>query len=223
MRWIAAAGGVLVLAAVAHAGGQQPESSAAALQTQPPASQQPSVPADIPSAPPETQAPIEGQRAPETAPASPTERAGASTTASAARVFASESGMIFSAIRADKVTDFEFVLGRLKQALATSTDPVRQKQAAGWRIFKAAEPGPNSSVLYVFVMDPAVKGADYGVARILAESFPDEVLDLYKLYNGAFAAGQTLLNLAPAPAAVPPGTKPTPPSGAKPAPQEAKP
>jgi hypothetical protein len=73
-------------------------------------------------------------------------------------------------------------------------------------------------------MDPTVKGADYGVARILAESFPDEVLDLYKLYNGAFAAGQTLLNLAPAPAAVPAGTKSTPPSGVKPAaPQGTKP
>ena len=32
--------------------------------------------------------------------------------------------------------------------------------------------GPNGSVLYVFVMDPTVKGADYGVAKILAEAYP---------------------------------------------------
>jgi hypothetical protein len=51
-------------------------------------------------------------------------------------------------------------------------------------------------VLYVFVMDPAVKGADYGVAKILAEAYPTEIMDLYRMYSGAFAAaGQTLLNL----------------------------
>ncbi len=51
--------------------------------------------------------------------------------------------------------------------------PVRNQQGWGWKIFKAAEPGPNGSVLYVFVMDPAVKGADYGVAKILARGVPD--------------------------------------------------
>jgi hypothetical protein len=48
-------------------------------------------------------------------------------------------------------------------------------------------------------MEPAVKGADYGVARILAEAFPAEAQDLYRLYTGAFATGQTILNLNPLP------------------------
>jgi len=52
----------------------------------------------------------------------------------------------------------------------------------------------------VFVMDPAVKGADYGVAKILAEAYPSEIMDLYRMYTTAFApAGQTLLNLGPVP------------------------
>ncbi len=114
---------------------------------------------------------------------------------SSARVFASEVGVIFNAIRPDKVDDFETVLNRLKQALRESPDPSRRMQAAGWKIFKAAEPGPNGSVLYLFVMDPAVKGADYGVARILAEAFPAEAQNLYRLYTGALATGQTILNL----------------------------
>jgi pyruvate/2-oxoglutarate dehydrogenase complex dihydrolipoamide acyltransferase (E2) component len=117
------------------------------------------------------------------------------------RVFASEQGLIFNAIRSDKVTDFETVLAKLRAALANSKDPVRNQQGWGWKIFKAAEPGPNGSVLYVFVMDPAVKGADYGVAKILAEAYPDEITDLYRMYTGAFAtAGQTLINLQPVPA-----------------------
>jgi hypothetical protein len=125
------------------------------------------------------------------------------------RVFASEQGLIFNAIRPDKATDFETVLAKLRAALANSKDPVRNQQGWGWKIFKAGEPGPNGSVLYVFVMDPAVKGADYGVAKILAEAYPDEIMDLYRMYTGAFAtAGQTLINLQPVPAL---GTPPSSP------------
>lgn len=120
------------------------------------------------------------------------------------RVFASEQGLIFNAIKPDKVMDFETVVAKLRTALANSKDPVRNQQGWGWKIFKAAEPGPNGSVLYVFVMDPAVKGADYGVAKILAEAYPTEIMELYRMYTAAFAtAGQTLINLQPIPA---PGT-----------------
>jgi len=114
------------------------------------------------------------------------------------RVFASEQGLIFNAIRPDKVMDFETVIARLRAALANSKDPVRNQQGWGWKVYKAAEPGPNGSVLYVFVMDPVVKGADYGVAKILAEAYPTEIVDLYRMYTTSFAtAGQTLINLQP--------------------------
>ena len=135
------------------------------------------------------------------------------------RVFASEQGLIFNAIRPDKVMDFETVLVKLRSALADSKDPVRNQQGWGWKIFKAAEPGPNGSVLYVFVMDPAVKGADYGVAKILSEAYPNEVMELYRLYTGAFAtAGQTLINLQPIPAltANPPAADAAPAAAAAP-------
>ena len=133
------------------------------------------------------------------------------------RVFASEHGLIFNAIRPDKVMDFETVIVKLREALANSKDPVRNQQGWGWKIFKAAEPGPNGSVLYVFVMDPAVKGADYGVAKILAEAYPAEIMELYRMYTTAFAtAGQTLINLQPVPstpatAGAPTATAATPP------------
>ena len=127
------------------------------------------------------------------------------------RVFASDHGIIFNAIKPDKVMDFEMVLAKLRDALANSKDPVRQQQGWGWKTYKATEPGPNASVLYVFVMDPAVKGADYGVAKILAEAYTNEIMELYRMYTTAFAtAGQTLINLQPVPAApaeTPSGTK----------------
>ena len=135
------------------------------------------------------------------------------------RVFTAERGIIFNAIRPDKVADFETVLAKLRQALDTSSDATRSAQGSGWKIFRAAEPGPNGSVLYVFVMDPVVKGADYGVARILAEAYPTEIAELYRMYSGAFAtAGQTLLNLqsAPSPAAAGAVSSPLVPQSARP-------
>jgi len=138
-------------------------------------------------------------------------------------VFASEQGLIFNAIRPDKVMDFETVIAKLREALANSKDPVRNQQGWGWKIFKAAEPGPNGSVLYVFVVDPAVKGADYGVAKILAEAYPAEIMELYRMYTTAFAtAGQTLLNLGPVPSTpavpgAPATTAATPPATPAPA------
>jgi hypothetical protein len=103
--------------------------------------------------------------------------------------------MIFNPIKPDKTADFENVMARLKDALMQSEDPVRKQQAAGWKVFKAVEPGPNGNALYVFVMDPAVKGADYTVSKILSEAYPTEVMELYKLYVGAYAGSQSLLNL----------------------------
>jgi hypothetical protein len=52
-------------------------------------------------------------------------------------------------------------------------------------VFRAAEPAATGTALYVFVIDPAVKGADYTVSTILAEMFPNEVQALYKQYADA--------------------------------------
>lgn len=111
------------------------------------------------------------------------------------RIFASDAGLIINPIRSDKVVDFEMVMGKVHDALSRSADPVRRKQAAGWKIFKAAEQGPNASVLYVFAMDPAVPGADYTVSKILSEAFPTEARDLWRIYTAAFAGAPSLVNL----------------------------
>jgi hypothetical protein len=111
------------------------------------------------------------------------------------RVFGSDAGMIWNPVKPDRTMDFEMVMARLKEALALSEDPVRKQQAAGWKVFRALEVGPNNTVLYVFVVDPAVKGADYTISKVLNEAFPAEVQELYKLYIGASAGSQALLNL----------------------------
>ena len=105
--------------------------------------------------------------------------------------------MVLNFIKADKTADFEEVMGKLKEALMKSTNPQRKAQAAGWKIFKSPEPGAGGSVVYVMIIDPAVKGADYQVSNLLVEGLGNnkETQDLYTKYAGAYASGQNVLNL----------------------------
>jgi hypothetical protein len=115
--------------------------------------------------------------------------------APAKRVFSGDSGLVLNFIKADKTADFEAVMAKLKEALNKSDKPERKAQAASWKILKAAEPGAGCSVLYVFIIDPAVKDADYTVSTILAEGFPAEVNTIFKQYADSFASGQNFVNL----------------------------
>jgi hypothetical protein len=111
------------------------------------------------------------------------------------RVFAADAGMVLNFIKPDKAADFEAVIDKLHEALQKSDKPERRQQAATWKVFRAKEPGANGSVLYVFTIDPAVKGADYTVSTILSEAFPSEVQALYKSFAEAYAGGQNYVNL----------------------------
>lgn len=160
---------VLAAVAVAWLG-----TAAAHAQTPPPTAPQQPTPAQ-PATP--TQEPQQSQAAP-------------------GRTFASDAGMIFNMIKPDKTADFEMVMGKLKEALQKSEDPTRKQQGASWKVFKSLEPAPNSgNVLYIFIMDPVVKGADYSVSKVLSEVFPTEVQALYKTFSEAYAGGQNIVNL----------------------------
>lgn len=113
----------------------------------------------------------------------------------ASRVFTSDAGIIFNTIRPDKVADFEMVMGRVKEALGKSQDPQRKQQALSWRVFKGLEPAPGGNVVYMWIMDPPVKDADYTITEILREAFPSEAQDLWAKYSACFVSGQTMLNL----------------------------
>ena len=122
--------------------------------------------------------------------------AAAAQAAPTARLFASDAGMVLNFIKPDKTADFETVIGKLKEALLKSEKPERKQQAASWKVFKSPDPAAGGNVLYVFMIDPSVKGADYTVSTILAEAFPTEVQALYKQYAEAYASGQNFVNLS---------------------------
>jgi hypothetical protein len=116
--------------------------------------------------------------------------------APATRMFASDGGLVLNFVKPDKTADFEAVMAKLKEALQKSAKPERKQQASSWKVFKSPEPAAGGNVLYVFVIDPSVKGADYTVSTILAEAFPAEVQTLYKQYADSYASGQNFVNLA---------------------------
>jgi hypothetical protein len=111
-------------------------------------------------------------------------------------VFASDAGMVLNFIKPDKTGDFEGVMQKLKDALQKSENPERKQQAASWKVFRSPEAAQGGNALYVFVIDPAVKGADYTVSNILAEAYePAELNEVFKTYAASYASGQNIVNL----------------------------
>lgn len=166
-------------------------------------------------------APAPGQQPPAAPPAGQTPPAGQPPAQQAPAqanpfVFGSDAAMLTFFIKPDKAADFEKVMAKLHEALANSDKPERRQQAAGWKLYKATEAGPSGTVLYVNIISPVLKGADYTMSKILAEAYPQEVQQLFPLYRDAFAGlSRAELNLvedfsappkpqAPAPAATPP-------------------
>jgi hypothetical protein len=116
--------------------------------------------------------------------------------AATTRTFPGDAAMVLNFIKPDKTADFEAVIAKLKEALAKSEKPERKEQAKSWKVFKSPDPAQGGNSLYVFVIDPPVKGADYTVSNILAEAFPTEVNDLYKKYGESYATGMNFVNLS---------------------------
>lgn len=113
--------------------------------------------------------------------------------------FAGDVALWTVAIKPAKTTAFEQIMTRVRDALAKSSDPARQRQAAGWKVMKIEKPLPDGNIAYVHVISPVVHDADYTVMQILYDAFPDERQALYEMYRDAFAAN---LSLATGPVAV---------------------
>ena len=165
------------------------------------ASQQPT---EKPAPPPQAPAP---QTPPASAPAPvvPPATGAPAPAPLVSRSFTAGCGMLMHPVRPERVMDFERFLDYFRDALARSTNPRVKSQASGWKFFKAAEPGPNGVVLYVFWLDPAVPGADYGMGPILAEVYTDpaQLNEIWGLYQGAVTTGGALLNFTPVPQGTP--------------------
>lgn len=114
--------------------------------------------------------------------------------------FASEAGILLVQIKPDQTAVFEEMIGKLNAGLAKTEDAALKQQAAGFKVFKSAEPfGANA--LYIVMVEPVVAGSEYELFTLVSKVMtPDElrapeVADMWKRYQGAFAAGLSKLSL----------------------------
>jgi hypothetical protein len=94
------------------------------------------------------------------------------------------------AINPDKTADYEKVLTTLKEALTKSEAPEAKQQLAGWKVIKNAMPNPDGSIVYIHIISPVVKDADYSIMNNIYASVKDpaEQKAVFDLYRGAMKA-----------------------------------
>ena len=110
--------------------------------------------------------------------------------------FSGGSALLLNYVARAKTADFEKVMRAYGEELAGSDDGQRNQQAAGLKVFRAAEPGQNNTVLYVWVVDPVVSGANYAVMKVLNDELPPgppangaDVQAMYEAFSGSFEGG----------------------------------
>ena len=90
-------------------------------------------------------------------------------------------------VNAGKEADYEKVIATLKDALAKSPKPEAKQQLAGWKVIKNGMNQPDGSPLYLHIITPVVKDADYTITTIVYEvvTDPAERTTFFNLYKGA--------------------------------------
>ena len=117
--------------------------------------------------------------------------------------FSGGAAMMTNVVDPSKTADFEGVMRAYGEGLAGSSNAEYNRMAAGFKVYRAVEPGPNNFVVYYWFIDPVISGANYAVAKVLADehaggppSNGDEVRELFGAYQGALeGGGQAPVNL----------------------------
>ena len=107
-----------------------------------------------------------------------------------ALTFDGDTAILTVAIKPDKTAEFEQIMNDVRAALMKSEKPERKQQAAGWKVVKSGTPMKDGTIVYMHVIDPVVKGADYTILAILYETTTDAAAQraIFEKYRDAFAA-----------------------------------
>jgi hypothetical protein len=114
--------------------------------------------------------------------------------------FNSDAGILLVQIKPDQTAVFEEMIAKLKAGLDKTEDATLKQQAAGFKVYKAAEPF-GSNALYVVLIEPTTPGAEYELFAMLQKVMTPEELrapemaETWKRFASAFAAGLSKLSL----------------------------
>ena len=109
--------------------------------------------------------------------------------AAADATFSGSVGVLLVQVKGDQTAAYESLIAKLKESLAKNEKPERKAMAAGWKVYKSSEP-MNGNTLYVHIVDPVSAGQNYlETYKLISETFPAEVQDLYGKTKDAFVPG----------------------------------
>jgi hypothetical protein len=124
-------------------------------------------------------------------------------TATPKLAFTSPAGTLLVPIKPDQTAVFEEFAKKLAAGFAKTEDATLKQQAAGLKIYKAAEPfGPNA--LFVIMVEPTVPNAEYDLFAMLQKTMtPEEqrapeTAEMWKRFTAMFASAPSRLSLTPA-------------------------
>jgi hypothetical protein len=103
--------------------------------------------------------------------------------------FSGGAAVMLHFVKPGSTAQYEGVMRRLGEALQKSenTETDRQAQARGWKVYRAGlDISGQGNVMYAWVIDPVMGGANYAASTIMNEVFPGEIQQLYETYNGSF-------------------------------------
>lgn len=104
--------------------------------------------------------------------------------------FGADTGLLVFHVHRDRTADFEAVMHRIGEGLTTTSNPARRDQAAGWRVFRARD--TSDAAIYVVLVDPVVRDADYDPVKMLTELAPTEASALYERLRTAVSRVERL-------------------------------
>jgi hypothetical protein len=109
--------------------------------------------------------------------------------AAAEATFSGSVGVLLVQVKAGQEAAYESLITKLKESLAKNEKPERKTMAAGWKVYKSGEP-MSGNTLYVHIVDPVSAGQNYlETYKLISETFPAEVQDLYGKTKDAFVPG----------------------------------
>jgi len=109
--------------------------------------------------------------------------------AAADATFTGGVGVLLVQVKGDQTAAYESLITKLKESLGKNEKPDRKAMAAGWKVYKSSEP-MNGNTLYVHIIDPVSAGQNYlETYKLISETFPAEVQDLYGKTKDAFVPG----------------------------------
>jgi hypothetical protein len=110
--------------------------------------------------------------------------------------FSGPVGVLLVQVKVGQESAYESLIAKLKESLAKNEKPERKAMASGWKVYKSGEPA-GGNTMYVHIIDPVAPGQNYlETYKLISETFPAEVQDLYAKTKDAFVPnGLGRLNL----------------------------